>query len=490
MIDFRFNFKVFLIVSTILWNLQGPSPLFAQSTIYAPIPPILKRALQYPGTLHISTFNTQTLLQLKDLPPSYKTNNQQIVKTKEGLFLFVDGTGRIYHYDPISSYWNRIDSTVFLGYNFGAYFFKMGNTFYNYGGHGLWNTTGNLRNFNPYSHEWDAKATNEYIATVKRWDNDFHYIDTAHQCLWVIGPLSDPHHVKDIYKNAPYKNTLWKLHVPSGDWTAVGKIKDTGFGTLTQFQNGFYYNGGIVDLVHNKHYKASEEMIQKIFSINSASKKDNVITYAFSIDSTIYFGNGVDRLDSLPLTSSDFIDTGIPVFTPMESNTIMDPTYLQWGVYVSLLLAGASLGWFMGRKKQPDAPTINENNPVKEETAFEVEPVPTPILHTQKTVIFKTGKDLAKLDEKEARLVQHIIQNSKEGRATSIEEINRALGVAQRNPEIQKRMRSDMINSVNQKAQLILELNGPLISKRRSSYDKRSFEYYIEDSLIPTASSL
>jgi hypothetical protein len=51
--------------------------------------------------------------------------------------------------------------------------------------------------------------------------------------------------------------------------------------------------------------------------------------------------------------------------------------------------------------------------------------------------------------------------------------------VANRSMEVQKRMRSDLIGSINQKMGLITKDKKPVIDKQRSEFDKRSFEYFI-----------
>jgi hypothetical protein len=65
-------------------------------------------------------------------------------------------------------------------------------------------------------------------------------------------------------------------------------------------------------------------------------------------------------------------------------------------------------------------------------------------------------------------------------RLTTIEEINKVIGVVNRSNEIQKRMRSDLIGSINLKLNIITKDKKPVIDKQRSEFDKRSFEYFIQ----------
>ena len=67
---------------------------------------------------------------------------------------------------------------------------------------------------------------------------------------------------------------------------------------------------------------------------------------------------------------------------------------------------------------------------------------------------------------------------------TSINDINAVLGCTNKNIEVQKRMRSDAINAVNQKLHFIFVTDDKIIERKRSDFDARSFEYFIEEAII------
>ena len=83
------------------------------------------------------------------------------------------------------------------------------------------------------------------------------------------------------------------------------------------------------------------------------------------------------------------------------------------------------------------------------------------------------------LNEREKILLSFIYDHSLEERLTTIEEINKVIGAAQRNSEVQKRLRSDLIGTINDKLEIISESKHNVIDKQRSEFDKRSFEYFI-----------
>ena len=94
-------------------------------------------------------------------------------------------------------------------------------------------------------------------------------------------------------------------------------------------------------------------------------------------------------------------------------------------------------------------------------------------------VTFRSAKLMELLNERERILLEYIYNHSVDERLTSIEEINKVIGASQRTPEIQKRLRSDLIGAINDKLELISESKFNVIEKQRSDFDKRSFEYFI-----------
>jgi hypothetical protein len=92
---------------------------------------------------------------------------------------------------------------------------------------------------------------------------------------------------------------------------------------------------------------------------------------------------------------------------------------------------------------------------------------------------FRSTRILELLEERERSLLEFLFNHSADERLTSIEEINKVVGVQHRSIEIQKRMRSDLIGSINQKLGIVTRDAKPVVDKQRSEFDKRSFEYFI-----------
>ena len=82
-------------------------------------------------------------------------------------------------------------------------------------------------------------------------------------------------------------------------------------------------------------------------------------------------------------------------------------------------------------------------------------------------------------DEKELQLLLLLIDNSAKGKTTSIDDLNKVMGLTKKPVEIQKKQRSDTITSINKKYSFTTRSDEPIIEKNRTEFDKRSFEYFI-----------
>ncbi len=108
-----------------------------------------------------------------------------IILNKDGLFIPIDGTGRVYQIlsngeSDIS--FLRIDSTIFSGYNIGAYTFNYKDTIFSLGGYGFWQFNGHLRSFNKVNHEWDIIQLNKKLPITKDFIGIFN--DTYHDKIY------------------------------------------------------------------------------------------------------------------------------------------------------------------------------------------------------------------------------------------------------------------------------------------------------------------
>jgi hypothetical protein len=84
----------------------------------------------------------------------------------------------------------------------------------------------------------------------------------------------------------------------------------------------------------------------------------------------------------------------------------------------------------------------------------------------------------------ELNLIELLLEENKKGNKVEIHQMNHVLGIKDKNIGLQKKVRSDVINSINDKYQFITQADILLISSVRKVDDKRFFEYFITESEV------
>ena len=417
------------------------------------IPPILKKLNACKGSVLVYSKSTRSFVNLSDLPANFSKAGYNIVKNTTGLYVMPQGTGRIYKLEASQSnlQWKRIDTTFFTGYNFNCLAFSFDSVLYSFGGNGFWITNGILRNFNLFSLQWDAVLLSEDIYWAKHADG-FYFLDTSDNSLMVRTISSPSNEVLKVPHSEKLKDGLYRLEVSTGNWSRLGKMKDSAVEILATLPWGLWVNRStVLDIKHNRYFNLSRAAQAKVLALLSSSKYPEPPIASFAVDSVLYFGNEHDNYDSVIISRADLIDTGIPIYTSTKPEVLRDMLELK-----SLLIAGLGfLASFLGlllfrKKKEEPLPEL-----VQPLTSLEIPTAvaePEPEKHPTS---FRSTRILELLEEREKSLMEFIFHHSVDERFTSIQEINKVIGVQNRSVEIQKRMRSDLIGSINQKLGII-----------------------------------
>ena len=441
------------------------------------IPPILKKLSSYKGTVLVYSQHQESLVDLSDMTVNFSSAGYNLVKDVSGLYIIPQGTGRIYKMDTSQGRygWQRIDSTFYTGYNFRSIAFSIDSVFYSFGGNGFWNINGTLRNYNPFSKQWDATLLSENIYWTKMVDG-FYMIDTASKTLSIKAISSPSHEALKNSNTEKIKEGLYRLNIKTGDWNKMGKMPDTAHIIVATLPWGLLVNNyGLMDLSQNRYFILSNKIRTKITAIVSSNKYLHPAIASFAIDSVLYIGNQFDPYDSVVISRADLIDTGIPVYTPLKSPGLLDNVEAESFLLVILGFLSSFLGLLLykAKKAQPTLAIEPMSAPIDIPEA-----VASPEAEKHQTS-FRSTRILELLEERERSLLEFLFNHSAEERLTSIDEINKVVGVQHRSVEIQKRMRSDLIGSINQKLNIVTRDKKPVIDKQRSEFDKRSFEYFI-----------
>jgi hypothetical protein len=445
------------------------------------LPPILERVVKENRELILFSLSNRTILPLNDLPNNFSNAGVSFIKTKDHLLMLPQGTGRIYQLESENGSWNwkRIDSTFYTGYNFGFFPFVLNDILYSFGGYGLWYTNGNLRFYNETGEEWNAKPLSESIPWS--WNTQAHaflYLDTSRKKMTIRAEgLVDNNLLKNP-RDLVHGQNIYQLDIPSGDWEKLGNANDTAFKMMAILPWGLLVDQTtVLDIDRNQYLHFNDQLRAKMLGRTSNSTQHNALFLSFAIDSILYFGNLTDPYDSLVISRADLMDTGIPIYTKEKKSTILGGQDVKSIIILLLVIICLTLAFLYWKNIRPQPMLASIKLPNPEPTA-----VAKPDTEAEKVITFRSTRILDLLEEREKSLLRYIYKHSIDERLTTIDEINRVIGVANRSNEIQKRMRSDLIGSVNQKLNIITKDKKPVIDKQRSEFDKRSFEYFIQPS--------
>ena len=389
---------------------------------------------------------------------------QFIVKNKKGLFLLVDGTGRVYRVtkkDKTRIIFKRIDSTHFYGYNGNSTFFSNNDTLYSFGGDGFWRINGQLRYYSEQNHEWNIEQINKEIPTT----NFLYYQDPKDRSiLYLQSPYIDQ------ATNTRHDNYIvTKLNLIVKKNKELGKLNKH---LSTLFDKNPYYsfinipslNGTII--IWNRYEKylikydtneAFRLVNKKIIDMFSGVSNDINILNTFSIKDTVYYTKSNDttyKLYSFPISMKDFVKEPYPLYEPFEDEK--KSLYFYIGGLCMLLIGGSV---FFVKKRKQKTTSINTE----------------PSLAVSKK-IEDNGIDFNPL---ELELIIKMIEQSARGNHFSVEDINTSLGLNRKTLEIQKKIRTETINRINHKFKIKYNLSIDLIERIRSEEDRRYYKYMI-----------
>ena len=385
----------------------------------------------------------------------FKMNGQELIKTKEKLYLFISQTGVIYQLEDKvdSSYtFRRIDNTININYNIASNNFVWDKRIYSYGGYGFWKLNGHLRAFNFLDKEWDiVPANNEIISNGHNWFSKKEgRIYVPFQAIVNAG-IASPESItgKKIY-DSYYLDLVTKKWVKLGSMhTNTKKLLeetnitnsffalDSGYIYLNQDQ-AYYFNFIANRIYKSKYSELNQFLIRRAQSQDIFLYKDSI--FSFSPENQSFF--------TKKFSSDSFELVNFPIWG-------LDNNYFYAIVFIVLIfiLLGFSI-WFFNR-------SVNKK------------------LEQSQLKILKSKSVNQAFVGTEVALLSLLLKNSKQSLNVEINDINHVLGIKDKNVGLQKKVRSDMINAINEKYQFITQSELQLISSVRKEDDKRFYEYFI-----------
>ena len=375
-------------------------------------------------------------------PNSY----QKLIKNNNGLFITIDGTGKVFKAIELEKdyiIFKRIDSTFNFGNTYFSIDFSYKDTLFSFGGYGNWHKNGQLRRFNS-SNEWSIEKLNNLRNSMYYLYN---YLPKKNKLFYF-----EPLYYNEETKSEKEGNYAIMLDIEYRTNTILGKINSKVIlpnylfidipklnGTLIKIDNTI----NLIDIENNKIYNLKNKYINDILIDKSTFKIQNT----FAVDDTIYYNNYPDTiLKSIKISINDFEETPEKVYILENKNSnlllIVIPIFFILITFLIII------------KKKFNEKKLKLNKNINDETDF---------------------------NTLEKELVEKLINVSKDGNFFTVDDVNLILGTKNKHIDIQKNIRTEVINRINYKFNFNCKNDKILIKRVRSSEDARFMNYFIDN---------
>lgn len=407
-----------------------------------------------------------------DIPfthPPDPEGTDHLFKIKNKVINVISGTGRVYEFslgpkDKVVI--QRVDSSVFFGYNFGAAVFVHQDTIFSLGGYGHWVNNGHLRYFERSQKGWEIAPLNMNLPVGINVRTQF--LDAGNDEFFTSQIIVRKEAIKESrpgdktgFTELPDTMKIYRLNLKSKDWSTVGLfqnevkhylqrgliISDLPFGKLVLGGPAEKFKCMLLDYRNNRVLRTDKSEIgSTLWGLNYAHHKMESIPertfYYYTGDSLKVFSS-LKQKYAFHLVESDFRPTGGQIWKVIKPAGLFSE--LNWNhatLFSGILFFG--LGVFMLIKVK-----ISSN--IKSETI--------------------------NFDFNETQIIKSLLEKKEFTMRT--DEIDDLLGPEGRSPDALKKRRSLIIRSINNKFTEITADPDDLISTERSEADRRMFMYIL-----------
>lgn len=411
---------------------------------------------QHPGSQLNDISNNLVLFRFY----ASKETKLTFINAKNEIFALPNGTGAVYKLNDYKfATFERVDSTLFHGYNNHAINFIFSDTIYSIGGYGLWHDNGQLRYYNINKAEWELKPierllpiSEENFSDIRANSGNFY---TYIKDQFTEGLIQNKEKIID---------SIFRLSLTSGKVVNLGRPSEI----LKQIPNmpvKFYTNYGTLYLnsheailldFENNQIKSWEELkIGDVFLSGLGKIKTTIYK-----DSIIYYFTK-NKMDSIVIPFHKMRKMG-QIYITDESNWLQAFSKITI-LYIIILLLIAWIVYLIYRNTP--FKLINNLNKVgdKQNSAF---------------MKLSKGESFSNI---EIEIINVLLAYIHHEEKVNVENLNTILGVTKKSTEVQRKQRSQIIASINIKAKNLLQIEEDIIIRTKNEIDSRIVSYSIQE---------
>ena len=462
-----YNFFKFITFSVFLLSFSSISAQFvpcerSYTVFYNPLLQKIKGLTDFNG--NIDLLENSYILPLKNT--SFAPNRQELIKHNGKMYIFLAQTGFIFQMSEPkgdSVIFQKIDNTININYNISCTNFMYKDQIYNYGGYGFWNKYAHVRKYNTRDKEWDIQPTNIEVFSA----DDYDWFSPSEGRLYVPFQRMEHKAIKDPkFKNGGFEYSSYYLDINTFDWVKIGKLSSelitlinekSNYGTIPYDKGRFFIindNAYLFDYSQNKIFKSKKADLNQFFIRNS-----NDATIFFYKGTFYKYQAGLQDFVTWDIHSDDLQLLNFPIWRKDYTNLI-----IGLNVFFVVILIVLSI-WLL-------------NQSVKKKIA------------NAQLKVLKTKTMNQAFTETEISLIQLLLKANSAKQNVQISDINHVLGIKDKNIGLQKKVRSDVINAINDKYIFITQVDINLIDSVRKEDDKRFFEYFVAPTEVKTVQKM
>ncbi len=409
----------------------------------------------------------------------------------KGWLLVGDGNGQVWVLNR-DSCWEKNDTTICFGYNFGALVMPGPRK---YGGYGYWRTTGMLLDYDWNIHEWSALRQSREIPVS---DAAHNFFDQKDSLLYQLGSYARNGMIEN---EVALTDSLYALDLRTLQWKTLGRInpdlqKMFGMTNGISLAYAFPNSNGVLCLEGHVGYFIFIDYKNRTCTFLNNELSTQLELLRRHLGDVVATDYGLMTFERKGFTIIDSISWEVLLKNPERVMPLLAPqksvsqAWLYSVLGGAVLISAALLGF---RRKNNAAKMENPSNddPQSQLDAERAENVTGPqtmevidpvLILSENGFLTFSGKEMRFFTAQEKQVLRLLVEKRRNNEELSTIELNEALSIDQRSTDVQKKVRSELVKSINRKFQE-LGFDAEAVQRTRQEDDRRIVTYILDASI-------